>query len=174
MLGLGSPPDRPKRRLAFGRSWCDWVGPGGFSLPKLLMFAPCEKVIIDQNNNSSVISILQDLQVEVGPTELPQDAAVPMRWDVFTLWLREASDEGRKFEQICELLTPDGKRATGGTISFEMTMSMQRNVMTLMGFPLVPSGGQYLLRLSLKEAGEDRERREVAEFPILLSLGRRR
>jgi len=143
-------------------------------LPKLLMFAPCEKVIIDQNNNSSMISILHNLQVEVGAAELPQDAAVPMRWDIFTLWLREASDEGKKFEQICELLTPEGKRATGATISFEMTKGVQRNVMTLMGFPVVSSGGQYLLRLSLKEAGEDRERREVAEFPISLSLGRRR
>lgn len=143
-------------------------------MPKLLMFAPCEKVIIDQNNNSSVISILQDVQVEVHSTELPQDAAVPMRWEVFTLWLREASDEGKKFEQICELLTPEGKRAARGTISFEMTKRLHRNVMTLMGFPLVPSGGQYVLRLSLKEAGEDRERQEVAEFPISLSLGRRR
>ncbi len=138
------------------------------------MFAPCEKVLIDQrDNNSSVISIFQELRVEIPLAELPEGTAIPMKWDVFTLWLREAADEGKKFEQICELLTPDGKKAVGGSILFEMMKTMQRNVMTLMGFPLVPSGGQYLLRLSLKEVGEDKERRDLATFPIILNLASR-
>ena len=143
-------------------------------MPKLLTFAPCEKVLIDQNNNPSMISIFQELHVEVTPADLPEGSAIPIRWDVFTLWLREVSDAGKRFEQVCELLTPDGKKAAGGSISFEMTKDTQRNVMTLMGFPLIPSGGQYLLRLSLREAGEDRERRDLAVFPITLILAGRR
>lgn len=143
-------------------------------MPKLLMFAPCEKVLIDQNNNPSMISIFQELHVELTPADLPEGAAIPIRWDVFTLWLREVSDKGKRFEQICELLTPDGKKAAGGSINFEMATDTHRNVMTLMGFPLIPSGGQYLLRLSLKEAGENQEQRELAVFPITLTLASRR
>jgi len=131
------------------------------------MFAPCEKVLIDQDNNASVISVFQEIRVSVPAEKIPSGLALPITWQVFTLWLREASDEGRRFEQVCELVLPDGKTVAVGTILFQMEKNTHRNIMTVMGFPVAPTVGDCSLRLMLRDAGTGHESR-IAEFPIAL------
>src|SRR5260370_11142903 len=98
-------------------------------MPRLLAFLPCEKVIIGQDGNPSVISILQQFNVP-----LPAGAKVDphsmgmFRWDIFSLWERLAGDEEKEFEQRCELISPDGRKSVEAVLKFKFVASMHRNV----------------------------------------------
>jgi hypothetical protein len=73
-------------------------------MPKLLIFAPCEKVIIDQATNTlSLITVLQEIRYKAPPNvPLPTNAplGLAMQWSVLTLWRQEEPDDaGVQFEQ---------------------------------------------------------------------------
>jgi hypothetical protein len=65
-----------------------------------LLFAACEKVIIDQDNNVSLISLLQDLKVDIPEGERPpaekQGAVVALRWSALAMWLKTEQDAGER------------------------------------------------------------------------------
>ena len=134
------------------------------------MFAPCEKVIIDQNNNPSLISVIQGLT-----SPLPPEAKVPphtiglMRWDIFALWQREDGDNDKEYVQDCQLIGPNGTVTIQASMPFRFAASTQRNIMSVAGFPLT-SVGEHLLKLWLRAAGADEnERREIATFPMTIT-----
>jgi len=138
-------------------------------LPKLLVFAPCEKVILDEQGNPSLIAIIQGLSTP----PLPPDTALPsnpmgfMRWDVFTLWQRESGDAEREFVQLCQLVGPDNGVSLNADMSFKVEASTQRNIMSFFGFPLA-TPGQHLLKLLIR-AKDGTEFKEVATFPITVT-----
>ena len=114
-------------------------------------------------NTISLISILSHLSIMV---DVPENAAIPLKWEIFTLWQQEGSDTGKTFEQYCELRGPDGKPAMKSVLEFQVTAPSQRNVVTVTGFPIAPRGGEYSLALFLRETTG--ERKEIATFPILV------
>lgn len=123
-------------------------------MPTLMLFAPAEKVLIDQQENSvSLIGIMSGVKVQlVKPDEaVPEDAAVPMRWSVLTVWKREPSDEGKTYEQGLQMFAPDGTLAFELTSpSFAMTAPHHRVRLDIMGFKIaVP--GTYRLQVNLRE-----------------------
>ncbi|SRR5712692_128273 len=141
-------------------------------MPKLLLFAACEKVLIDQQNNASLISLLQEVKVQVpeaGP--LPaQGTAAALKWDVLTLWLKTDDDIGKHYEQRIELFNPeDHSTDVSGTapIPFEPQKTGHRLTATIVGFPLGWSG-RYTLKLWLYESGHQMQA-PIAEYPIVVS-----
>lgn len=138
-------------------------------MPKLLLFAACEKVLIDQHNNISLIGVLQDAQVAIPaqPT-VPAGAKVrlPMKWDVVTLW---AKTDERSYEQRVALFDPSGN-PTGidSTLDVEFRGKQgMRNVVTIFGLPVYEMG-VYVLKLWLREKGQDFGD-PLADYPISLS-----
>ena len=144
--------------------------------PKLLLFAACEKVIIDQNNVFSLISLLQELRIEI--PEPPPDAdgktpIVPMKWDVVALWTKADADEREALYQTrFALIDPTGRPS-----EFEGTADLvfadkqnYRVVTTILGFP-IRHEGRYVVRLWLHKKGEPKGE-PVAEFPIILNRSR--
>src|SRR5438046_2985316 len=76
-------------------------------MAKLLIFAPCEKVIISaEENATSLISILQGFDVPMQPP-VGQTAIAPVAWYVFSLWEREVED-GLGDHQRFELRSVNG------------------------------------------------------------------
>ena len=136
-------------------------------MPKLLLFAPCEKVIIAQEGNTvSLITILQELTVSIPPdVQIPADAKVPMQWYGFSLWQKQPGDEGKRYEQQIELTGPDGGIVVSASSQFEMTAPAHRILSIFPGFP-VGQFGEYMLRLYLREEKESEEKKEVASFPL--------
>jgi hypothetical protein len=133
------------------------------------MFAPCEKVIIDQQNNPSLIAVFQELTVALPSLEgIPENAGSPMRWFIFTLWGQDADDAGKRYEQACDLLLPDGRKAVPSRTAFSMEQRWHRNIIEIHGFPVAREPGDCLLRLSLREDTEGAEWREVATFPLII------
>ena len=84
-------------------------------MPRLLLFAPCERVIINtEDNNVTLMTVLSEIGVSWPSSAMDKLRDTPRlltRWQVIASWLREPGDEGREFEQICELVMPDGSKA---------------------------------------------------------------
>lgn len=140
-------------------------------MPSLLMFAPCDKVIISQEDNSpSLVSILEYITINIpafGPN-LPLIANLPIRWQMFTLWRQVPEDRGKIYQQRTHLVLPDGQFKVDSTMEFRVVAPTQRNVVGIFGFPVLPPG-QYPLRLSLREAGQLDGWENVAEFPLTIT-----
>ena len=141
-------------------------------MPRLLLFAPCQQALIDQNSNVSLVGILSSLQATIDESQVPEGAALPLRWDFFVLWAQTADDEGKEYEQLCELVGPDKKFPLPST-TFPMDKRFRRVVTTVIGFPLL-GNGEYVLRLLLREKAEGVEPREVATFPIVVKIAAER
>lgn len=139
-------------------------------MPKLLLFAPCEKVIVDQQNNVSLISILQDLKIQVpetGPVP-PANASAAIKWDVLTVWARSDDDAGKRYEQRIALFNPEGAPTEISTTTpVETKNASHRIVATIFGFP-IGSSGRYRLKLWLSEDGRE-SREPIAEYAITVS-----
>jgi hypothetical protein len=115
-------------------------------MPKLLVFAPCEKVIISQDeNNPTLIAILSRLTLQGDDTSFAQVASeakdqlpmVPMRWAIFTMWLREPSDGTREFTQTIDIESPGGKVVITHRNSFAFTSETNTHRISL-GLPGIP------------------------------------
>jgi hypothetical protein len=136
-------------------------------MPKLLIFAPCEKVIIDQSNNPSLIGVIQGLMSPLpAQTIVPKKSMGLMRWDIFTLWQREEGDGEREYVQECQLIDPDGSTTIQASIRFKFIASTHRNIMSMYGFPL-GDVGDHLLKLWLRDPSGTI--REIASFPLTIS-----
>jgi hypothetical protein len=136
-------------------------------MPKLLLFVPCEKVIIAQDSNTlSLITILQELTINVPPdVQIPENAQVPMNWCALSLWHQQSGDEEKSYEQRVELCGPEGKVLTSATSQMKISSASHRVIAFFTGFP-VGQFGQHTLKLYLREDKEGEERKEVASFPL--------
>lgn len=141
-------------------------------MPRLIIFAACERVIISQEENtSSLISVLETVNLPI-PAGLeiagPSDQAVPFRWYIYALYRQEDNDEGKRFEQHVQL-SLEGQNYLQGSLpfQFEPDKPNMRTVMQVGGFPVMPVGTGSL-KLFIQEVGEDTERQEIAEYPLII------
>jgi len=138
-------------------------------MPKLLVFAPCEKVIVGQGDNSvSLIGLLENVHVLPGgfPTPpLPPNPTAPGRWFAFCLWEASAEDKGVEYEQRIAVLDPNGKGRVESIVLFSMTKPRHRVVLEAPGFPIIPAG-TYNVKLWLRKKGESDWGQELASYPV--------
>src|SRR5260370_10196220 len=142
---------------------------------KLLVFAPCEKVIIDHKGNPSLISLMQKITVQIpaGDLEkLPPTAMAPMTWYVFTHWLIEENEMGREFVQRVDVVLPNKEvlAGKGSSITFKPTdpaKNIMQNNVTLMGLP-VGRSGPITVNLWVEENGAAIT--EVHTYPLIVDL----
>jgi hypothetical protein len=148
-------------------------------LPKLAIFAAVEKVIIDQDNNLSLINLIQEIKVEI-PEQMDEEIAkqegIPlaaMRWSAFSMWHKTDADHpDTEYQQRVALIDPAGK-PTGieARVAFKFGEKIAiRNTSIVLGFP-VHLAGQFVLRLWMNEKGQPESAEPLAEYPIKLSRG---
>jgi len=134
---------------------------------KLMLFAPCEKLIIGKDNHSSLITVLEHIQLDIkAGAEIPNDAAAPYRWTVISLFHRDFEiDKPTDYETKVELISPSGKANMGGTTVFNVT-NEHYNFRNLLDFPVMPvEAGIHKLMLYLKKM-EEENWEQVGEYPI--------
>jgi len=136
-------------------------------LPRLLIFAPCNKVLIDQDNNISLISIFQDVRIPK-PENIPHDAQAVIQWDVLTVWGQVPEDDGRTYEQDVMVFGPDGSMTAHTKLQFSMAARTYRNISKIYGFP-VSREGEYSLTLKLKDMQDDEHFIFEATFPMFVT-----
>jgi hypothetical protein len=136
---------------------------------KLLIFAPCERIIVSTEKTASLISVMESVQF-TPEGEVPPDALAPVRWGVMAYWRREGEVDGViEFEQRIDVLRPDGELVTGGTNVFKVS-SKNLNYRNTLNLDIMPVGlaGDILVKLRLRQTNPETEWRDIAEYPILV------
>jgi hypothetical protein len=136
------------------------------------MFAPCEKVIIGQGDNSvSLIGILQNLHLNPRPDTpaqtIPANAALPLSWAIFTLWQRTEDDEGKSYTQRVALESPAGRSLVESVTPFSMEKDFHRIANSIIGLPIGESGTSTL-KLWLR-SDDSADWNEMSSFPLLIT-----
>lgn len=133
-------------------------------MPKLQLFAPCERVIIEEGANTvSLIALVQDINVHHDPSKIPADALGPLRWYVLTVWASQPEDSGHTFEQRIALTDPAGKTRIETVTKMDLSKDTLRTVGAFDNFP-IGQEGVCTLDLSLKRDAEDFI--HVADYPL--------
>jgi hypothetical protein len=135
---------------------------------KLVLLAPCEKLIVGQDNNSSLITVLEYVQVngQIGE-DLPPNAALPYKWTAIALWHRtETLDEPIRFDSKFEVQSPSGNVFLTGAATFVVD-NTHVNFRNTVEFPVIPiaENGTHWLKLSFKRS-DDAEYTLAGEYPI--------
>jgi hypothetical protein len=134
-------------------------------MPKLLIFAPCERVIVDDiGKQVSMVSVLESLTVAFG---VPEDAVVPLPWMVLAFWRREEGEEDKEFEERVQLVLPNKEIYAEDRVKFKMIKPNHRVRHSFFGIRVGMAGDNFI-RLSVRPADNESEWQDVAEFPILV------
>lgn len=138
------------------------------SMLKLLFFVPCEKMIIGQDNRTSLISVLEHLFLkgEV-PDNLPPNAGFPLQWSAVALWNRtEELVKPISFDSKAELIAPDGTIPIHSIVQFNVSNSYL-NYRNIFAFPVFPIGQNGIYKATLSYKRSDLEDWQmVGEYPI--------
>jgi hypothetical protein len=141
-------------------------------MPKLLLFAPCQKAIISRDdNNVSLIAVLSRVTAifpAASPTELPKGSVLPMPWSAISVWYRQKEDEGKKYEQQFRLVfgEEDLLETLTTSFSFEGDKTEHRIFTQSMVFPIWKTG-ICSLKLLWREVGQP-EWKEEASYPLMV------
>lgn len=112
-------------------------------MPTLHIFAICEKVIMDDNKNPSLIVLIQNINVApVAPKEkLPRDAVTPKEWAIFTQWMLSEEEQEKPFVQVIQAFWPDGTQFNKTPHPFPTTKHAIKQVnMGVVGMPVGQEG----------------------------------
>ena len=80
-------------------------------MPKILIFAPCDKVIISEDDNTtSLISLIEAFTIGIPEdVQFPEDTSIPIRWHIVHCEIVEGEGD-KRFEQRTNLNCPTGSR----------------------------------------------------------------
>lgn len=137
-------------------------------MPKLLLFAPCEKAIVEEGSNTlSLITVLQEVNVSVhSGAAIQADALAPHRWYLAALWRRESGDEGRRFEQRITIADPNQVVRLETFAEFDLPKPWHRAIVQIEGLPIAVSG-EYTIAVAIREG--KRAWSTAAEFPMTIT-----
>lgn len=124
-------------------------------MPRLVLFAACEKAIVDKSNVISLMSLLENINVQIPPGIIPPaNALAPMPWTIFSLWQRTDNDHGEAFEQRSALVTAAGAtllETPVALIDFKAS-PLHRVVSQIVGMPIA-NAGSHNLKAFIREKG---------------------
>ena len=126
-------------------------------MPKLLIFAPCQTVLLTTDGNSSLINILHRLTLKGElPAEIPADAIAPLKWCVFAQWEIMPEETGATFEQRIQFTGENANQLFEGVSEFTTLPEKPIHRVTA-NFEYMRLGpaGKYRLKLSWRRKGTE-------------------
>jgi len=139
-------------------------------MPKVLIFAVCEKALIDVRQLPSLISIFQRMQIMLQDAPMPEGATSPVRWDVFTLWQHTEEEVGTEFRQRVVAYKPNGQPFIESFANFTIQSKddlQSKNVFEMFGIPIEEEG---MIRV-VTFLGDSEE--PIAEYSFAIKYVRR-
>jgi hypothetical protein len=137
-------------------------------MPKLLILAPCDNVLISGNVDTvSLIVVMTTVMFPKPPENVPLGAVAPMRWFVFTNWAISKEDDGKSFDQRIRMVQNE-QTYFDSVQQFELASDKihHRMIAALYVFPLVAEG---LCEIKLDLRMRDAETwEEIASYPLLI------
>ena len=143
-------------------------------MPRLLIFAACEKVIIDTEGLVSLIDVIEKVEAKIPrEVQLPPGTQVPLRWETISVWSLDETEAGL-YEQMTEMVTYDGAvpmHTEPKTLESHIPGSKTgvKIASTLSAIPITE--GRLELRLSYRKIG-DPEWTVAATYPVEVTLVR--
>jgi hypothetical protein len=135
-------------------------------MPKLLLFAPCERVILGQDNSVSLIVIIQQMQFQAPPGQpIPEGAGVIARFSVFSQWHKLPADGDKIFEQRVILSIGDGNPVIESIAEFQMTERLHRMIANIPIMPVLHPN-EYGFKIFLREKGQQDWGRVLMDYPF--------
>lgn len=136
-------------------------------MPRLLLFAPCERVIFGQGDNSaSLIVIVQQMQFQVPAGQpIPPGAGAFAHFAIFSQWQRLPADANKIFEQRLSLSIGNENPVFDAIAEFQMTERLHRLVANVPVMPVLHPG-EYSLKLFIREKGQQNWGNPVADYPL--------
>jgi len=146
-------------------------------MPQLLIFAPCEKVIISQDeNNPTLIALFQEIGAEFELLDIKSEQTkaiapiIPLRWSIFALWRASEGDLNKHFTQVTKFITPSGKVVIDQSVDFHMEKQSQRVVAHVPGIPVGGGSGTWLLQVFIHEVGQLMPTAATGTYPLEVHL----
>lgn len=126
-------------------------------MPKLIILAACEKVIIDRAQIPSLIGIFQGVNIQV-TEDMPERAVTQMRWNIFTAWQHDLEELGVEFTQHMEVVTPRGEQFIKGETKFKVTDAndLQSRIGTEINSIPVSDQGHFTVRVWLDNSADSK------------------
>jgi hypothetical protein len=136
-------------------------------MPNLVIFAACERAMIEEGTNSlSLIALLQNINVgRPSPSELAMASPV-FRWCVVGIWHRTPSDSEHSYEQRVTLTGPDGVLKLEAFGRIDLTKEFARTITMVNGFP-TELPGSYELAIWLRE--DEGEWKKLRTYPLFVT-----
>lgn len=137
-------------------------------MPKLLLFAPCEKAIVEEGSNTvSLITVLQELNVSIPiGKNIDSNTLAPQRWYLVSLWRREDGDEEKRFEQRVTITDPGHRKRLEAFGEFDFPKAWHRVIVQIDGIPIATQG-DFSITVAIRESGGDW--RVAGEFPLTIT-----
>lgn len=135
-------------------------------MPRLLLFAPCQKVLFSQEEKTiSLISLVYGINaVNPNPDSvIPSGSVVPLPWNALAIWYRQPGEEGLRFKQKISLVSLDGEELVSTEQEFTMEKETHQVYSYIASFPIWKTGRSDL---KLFLAAPNQEYEERASFPI--------
>jgi hypothetical protein len=109
-------------------------------MPRLGLITACQFAVIEQDTKAvSLINLFTGLKISIQADQLPPSNAVaPKEWFIACGWDGVKDDEGKVFDQLTEILLPDGKPfVTASPVKFSVQPG-KRHYMTskILAFPI--------------------------------------
>lgn len=129
-------------------------------MPRLLLFAACDRVLIEDKGTASLITITDELTVTLKEgTKIPRDAVGPKEWAILTNWKKSPDDGDKEFVEVLQVLWPDKTefKRIDFPFRFQPDKRGQQNRREVVGFPLGQEGDVTLnlwLEVDSKRVGE--------------------
>ncbi|HUN56479.1 MAG TPA: hypothetical protein VMU41_00050 [Candidatus Binataceae bacterium] len=122
-------------------------------MPKLLLFVPCDKVIVDETTHSiSIVDVLQELHYKLPPgVSVQPKSLLPVKWAALSLWQEEEpADSGLEFEQRLSVENQSGDVLLLNETKWKFEKPNHRIVANAMGLPVAR---RLVLKLSYRVIG---------------------
>jgi hypothetical protein len=112
-------------------------------MPTLILFAVCEKVILEAAGNASIINLVHGMEAasaQQGPIIAPilRNAVSPVTWSIFAVWRAAPGDTDKQFVEKVEILWPDRTvfYAVDFPLKFEANKTIHQSTANVIGFPI--------------------------------------
>jgi len=134
-------------------------------LPRLILFAPCGRVIVGMDDGAvTLVGLLDGIEAATDADGALAPVA-DLRWDYLAVWQAGSDDAGRTFEQRMEVVRPDRTVAAEARRAFAFETPTVRVRGSVAGFP-VAMPGVHLIRLSVRDVADGEVWERVAEYPV--------
>jgi hypothetical protein len=146
-------------------------------MPRLVLFAACERVLLDPDGLVSLITIIEKIEVKVPVTlQIPPRSSISQRWQSIAMWMMEPSEEGQ-YEQREDLVIMEGQNEVIAAHTEPMPMVKTspesdgvKVISTQTTVPVIH--GLIFLRLFYRRIGEQ-QWIGAAEYPVNVVIVRK-